>query len=164
MEAIDLLNDYIKMSIDMDVEPLTNSNSLKREHDVTVRNYNQWYRANRNAMIEDSFKKRSEHLQKYEYENDKYIVITPHCVNELLEEANNQRNCLACYADYYANGRAQIFFMRKKNQKDKSYISIELNQDLTEFRQVYYGCNRPVDNPDDLAFLKEWLAHIQTVK
>ena len=164
MEAIDLLNDYIKMSIDMNVEPLTNSNSLKREHDVTVRNYNQWYRANRNAMIEDSFKKRSEYLQKYEYENDKYIVITPHCVNELLEEANNQRNCLACYADYYAKGRAQIFFMRKKNQKDKSYISIELNQDLTEFRQVYYGCNRPVDNPDDLQFLNEWLEHIKTVK
>lgn len=163
-EAIDLLNDYIKMSTDMGVEPLTNSNSLKREHDVMARNYYQWYRANRDAETEEKFIKRSEKLQKYEYENGNFIIVTPHSVSELLEEANQQRNCLACYANSYASGRAQIFFMRKKNQKDNSYISIELNQDLTEFRQVYYACNRPVDKAEDLNFLNEWLEHIKTVK
>ena len=159
-EAIDLLNDYIKMSIDMGVEPLTNSNSLKREHDVMARNYYKWYRANRNAMIEEKFKARSEKLQKYEYENDKYIIITPHSVNELLEEANQQRNCLACYSDSYADGRAQIFFMRKKSNPNKSYISIEMNSDMTEFRQKYYACNQRVDKEEDLEFLNEWKEHI----
>lgn len=159
-DAIDLLNDYIKMSVDMGVEPLTNSNSLKREHDVMARNYYQWYRANRDRDTEEKFKARSLKLQKYEYENDKYIIVTPHSVNELLEEANQQRNCLACYANSYANGRAQIFFMRKKNAPEKSYISIEMSSDLTEFRQVYYACNRAVDNAQDLAFLNEWKEHI----
>lgn len=158
-EAIDLLNDYIKMSVDMGVEPLTNSNSLKREHDVTARNYNQWYRANRNVITEEKFKTRSQKLQKYEYENDKYIIVTPHSVSELLEEANQQRNCLACYADSYANGRAQIFFMRKKSNPTKSYISIEMSSDMTEFRQVYYACNQRVENEEELAFLKEWKEH-----
>lgn len=159
-DAIDLLNDYIKMSVDMGVEPLTNSNSLKREHDVMARNYYQWYRANRDRDTEEKFKARSLKLQKYEYENDKYIIITPHSVNELLEEANQQRNCLACYANSYANGRAQIFFMRKKSAPEKSYISIEMSSDMTEFRQVYYACNRAVDNAQDLAFLNEWKEHI----
>lgn len=159
-DAIDLLNDYIKMSIDMGVEPLTNSNSLKREHDVMARNYYQWYRANKDRDTEEKFKARSLKLQKYEYENDKYIIVTPHSVNELLEEANQQRNCLACYANSYANGRAQIFFMRKKSAPEKSYISIEMSSDMTEFRQVYYACNRAVDNAQDLAFLNEWKEHI----
>ena len=79
---------------------------------------------------------------------------------ELLEEANQQRNCLACYANSYANGRAQIFFMRKKSAPEKSYISIEMSSDMTEFRQVYYACNRAVDNAQDLAFLNEWKEHI----
>ena len=159
-EAIDLLNDYIKMSVDMGVEPLTNSNSLKREHDVMARNYYQWYRANRDKATEEKFKARSLKLQKYEYENDKYIIVTPHSVNELLEEANQQRNCLSCYANSYTNGRAQIFFMRKKNAPERSYISIEMSSDMTEFRQVYYACNRAVDNTQDLAFLNEWKEHI----
>lgn len=159
-DAIDLLNDYIKMSVDMGVEPLTNSNSLKREHDVMARNYYQWYRSNRNKETEEKFKARSLKLQKYEYENDKYIIVTPHSVNELLEEANQQRNCLACYADSYANGRAQIFFMRKKSAPERSYISIEMSSDMADFRQVYYACNRAVDNPQDLAFLNEWKEHV----
>lgn len=163
-EAIDLLNDYIKMSIDMGVEPLTNSNSLKREHDVMARNYYQWYRAHRDEETERKFIERSKKLQKYEYENDKYIIITPHSVSELLDEANQQRNCLACYANSYANGRAQIFFMRKKSAPERSYISIEMSSDLTEFRQVFYACNRKVDNPNDLAFLNKWKEHIATVK
>ena len=163
-EAIDLLNDYIKMSIDMGVEPLTNSNSLKREHDVMARNYWNWYRTNRNAETERKFVEVANKLQKYEYENDKYIIITPHSVSELLEEANQQRNCLACYADRYADGRAKIFFMRKKKNPEKSYISIEMSSDLTEFRQVYYACNRPVDNAEELAFLDKWKEHIKTVK
>lgn len=163
-EAIDLLNDYIKMSIDMGVEPLTNSNSLKREHDVMARNYWTWYRANRDAETEQKFVERSKVLQKYEYENDKYIIVTPHSVSELLEEANQQRNCLACYANNYANGRAKIFFMRKKSCPDRSYISIEMSGDLVDFRQVYYACNRRVENTEDLAFLEEWRKHIQTVK
>lgn len=162
--AIELLDAYIRMSIDLGVEPLTNSNSLKREHDVTARNHLQWWQKKRNTEYEKGFAEQSSKLQKFEFEDENYIAITPRTIDDLLNEASQQRNCLSCYTSYYAQGHAKIFFVRKKNEKEKSYISIEMDNDLTRFIQKFYSCNRPVDNPQDLAFLDKWLEHIQKVK
>ena len=81
-EALRILLDYLTMSIEMNVMPDTNSNSLKREHDVTVRNYNMVAQ----SIETEKFKKIAEKLKGYEYSDEKYCIIAPTCEQDLINE------------------------------------------------------------------------------
>lgn len=163
-EAIIILRDYIRMAIDCNVEPVTNSNSLKREHDVTNRNHQLILQAKREeyqASLGIPFKERSQELAKYEYKNDDLQVIVPKEMEDLLQEGRNNNNCVGGYIESFAKGRSNIFFIRKNDNPEKSYITIEVNNDFSGVRQAYYSSNREITNQQDIKFIDNWVEHIK---
>lgn len=163
-EAIILLRDYIKMSLECNVEPLTNSNSLKREHDVVMRNHYIILQAKREeyqASLGQPFIERSKELSKYEYENNELKVIVPKEMEDLLQEGRNNNNCVGGYIEQFAKGTSNIFFIRKQSELDKSYITIEVNNDFSGVRQAYYSSNREITKESDLNFIQSWINHIK---
>lgn len=76
----------------------------------------------------------------------------------ILIEGNQNRNCVGSYADRYAKGKSEIFFVRKKETPDKSYITIKTMNNATEIYQAYYSSNRTIDNQKDLNFLNKWIS------
>lgn len=163
-DSITILRDYLKMSLECNVEPLTNSNSLKREHDVVMRNYNiiqrekyNQHQAEKNKSLNNMINERLKTLQKYEYSDDYLQVIFPRNIDDLIQEGRNNHNCVASYIDRYASGKSNIGFIRKVDSPEDSYITIEVNSDFTKVNQAFYSSNRDITNPKDLRFINSWI-------
>lgn len=152
-EALQILQDYLTISIEMNVMPDTNSNSLKREHDVAVRNYNLIAQ----AIESEKFRKVAEKLKGYEYSDEKYCIIAPRCEQDLINEGKNNRNCVGSYIKYITKGQDMIFFMRRKSNPDKSMITIELSPNGKEVWQKFETANRDIEDPEKLAFIEKWM-------
>lgn len=60
------------------------------------------------------------------YEDDKYIIFPASSVNSLINESSQQSNCVRTYCDMVSNNECQIYFMRYKNNIEKSFITIEV--------------------------------------
>ena len=159
LDAIEILKDYVSMCKKMGVKPITDSNSLKREHDVMVRLYNQEAHDRITKKQQEGFKKMYSKLSKYEYENKDLIVVIPKEPADLVNEGRNNRNCVACYDDGYARGDSEIFFIRHKENKDRSYITVQTYDGGENIQQAYYACNMPITKSSDKKFIEEWLKH-----
>jgi len=159
-EAVIILRDYIRMALECGIEPVTNSNSLKREHDVAMRNHQIILEAKRKeyqASLGGLFRDRSKELEKYEYKGEDLQVIVPKEIEDLLQEGRNNNNCVGGYIERFAKGTSNIFFIRKNENPEKSYITIELNNDFSNYRQAYYSSNRDITDPKDLSFIRKWI-------
>ena len=77
----------------------------------------------------------------------------------MINEGIHNHNCVGSYVERYAKKEANIFFIRRHEEPEKSYITVELNGPCTEYRQALYGYNRSIYDKDDLGFIKQWLEH-----
>lgn len=165
-DSITILRDYIKMCLECNIEPLTNSNSLKREHDVVMRNYTLIQREKYNEKEEAkqiTYNKKIEDrlkiLEKYKYQDEELEVIFPKDIDDLFQEGRNNHNCVGSYCERYANGSSNIGFIRKKDNPEQSYITIEVNSDFTKVNQAFYSSNRDITSIRDLKFIESWIEH-----
>lgn len=165
-DALMILRDYIKMAIDCNIEPITNSNSLKREHDVVMRNYQILMREKRQEFqdkLGDLFQERGQKISEYEYSNRGLVVIAPKTIDDLLQEGSHNHNCVGSYVERFAKGQSNIFFIRKEETLEDSYITIEVNGDFTIVRQAFYSSNREITNLNDLKFIEEWIENNKSI-
>lgn len=161
-DAIVILRDYIKMALECGIKPLTDSNSLKREHDVVMRNHNILMQEKRKEFqdsLGDLFTGRGNELSKYEYANEDLMVIAPRYIDDLLKEGSNNHNCVGSYVERFAKSQSNIFFIRRKDNPDNSYITIEVNSDFNKVKQAFYSSNREITNQKDLDFINTWIEH-----
>ena len=63
------------------------------------------------------------------------------------------KNPFLCHSRHSSN----IFFIRKYDNPERSYITIELNNDFSDYRQAYYSSNRDITDPKDMNFIKKWI-------
>jgi hypothetical protein len=73
---------------------------------------------------EEDFKKRID----VEMENNfgDYCFVYPKSVQDIKDEAVQQNNCVASYIQRVIDGRCHILFLRKKDNLDKSLVTIEV--------------------------------------
>lgn len=72
------------------------------------------------------------------YEDDKYIIFPADSVEEMVNEATNQQNCLVMYCDPYSRGDSEIYFLREKNNINESLVTIEVkNRKVIQARCKY---------------------------
>ena len=165
-DSITILRDYIKMCLECNIEPLTNSNSLKREHDVVLRNYNLVQREKYNEKekekqitLNKKIEDRLKIIEKYKYKDNELEVIFPQNIEDLFQEGRNNHNCVGSYCDRYANGSSNIGFIRKIDNPEQSYITIEVNSDFTKVNQAFYSSNRDITSIRDIKFIESWIEH-----
>lgn len=152
-EAFILLNDYLSMCNQLQMEPRVDGDSLKREHDIAARNC----RNKRDEIISRDMQESCERMKKYNYTEGVYFVraITSH--DDLLDEANQQHNCVASYGRRIANGSSYIYVMREVANPEKSLITIELSPNGKTIRQKFLAYNRPIHNKSQSDFIERWL-------
>ena len=73
---------------------------------------------------------------KYEYEDDSLMVIVPASQEEIVNEGLVLHHCVATYADRHINGHAAIMFIRKKNEPNKPFYTMEINPTDNNIVQV----------------------------
>lgn len=64
------------------------------------------------------------------FENEKYCIVVPTTMEEFANEGNQQNNCVGSYYhDSIARGENLIYFIRKKENKEKSFETCRFNKD-----------------------------------
>lgn len=82
-----------------------------------------------------AYYKAQKHL---EWSDDTYSIIVPETVNDMIEEAIQQNNCLRTYIGSVLEGQTSIFFLRKKKFPDESLVTIEVTRgELVQAKAKY---------------------------
>lgn len=139
-EAITILKDYVRMCKDMDVEWEKYPKSLKKDHDIALRNYN----TKKDEIKQKKFAEvvEKEDYQRFVYKKDKeYTIVVPKEVKDIISEGESLSHCVASYVDDIIDGRCKIIFMRNKDSLDKSLLTIEIRNN-ENIRQIRGQSNR----------------------
>lgn len=162
-EALQLLYDYLNMCQSLGMTPRTDGDSLKREHDIAAR----LCREKRNEVQAEKMRQFKEQqkreiaegnlkLSRGSYREKVYFVEPILDYDTLLDEANQQHNCVASYADSITKGESRIFTLRETAHPDKSLVTIELSPDCRTIRQKLLAYNQPIRNRSITEFIERW--------
>lgn len=97
---------------------------------------------------------------KYEYlEDDKYVVLVPSGIREIVDEGRSLHHCVAGEERYYDRINRQesyIFFLRKKEDISKPYYTLEVEPGGTVRQKRTEYDRQKSDIKDIETFLKRW--------
>lgn len=114
-------------------------------------------RVRQDIIDAEGFENAVTEMKKYEWKPDgsKWQIICPNNKEDMIDEANQQQNCLASYVSKVAEGTSKIYFLRSSNSdmKDKSIVTIETVDDRVV--QVKARNNREASK-EHLDFIKMW--------
>jgi len=115
-------------------------------------------RVRQDIIDADGFENEVEEMKNYEWKPDgyKWQIICPKNKEDMIDEANQQQNCLASYVSRVADGTSRIYFLRssKNEDSDKSVVTIETTPD-NKIVQVKARNNREASK-EHLNFIKMW--------
>ena len=75
---------------------------------------------------------------RYEMETEELLIRLPECAHEIRKEGNAQHHCVATYMDRMVAGETCILFIRKEEEPDKSYYTVEVrNDEVIQVRGKY---------------------------
>lgn len=156
-EAITILSDYYRMAEKLHYD-LKNKNilfpsSLKKEHDIAVFSYN---------AIEEELKKEEFHDSVKSYKYLEYAqtkksglkVITPNEPSDIIGEGKSLHHCVASYVSTVQNRATRIMFIRRKENPQESFYTVEINNDdvVIQLR----GLQNCKPTAEVKAFVEEW--------
>ena len=116
----------------------------------------EWYIEHEWGIDKRLCDKVSRYQDKYFYETSEYIVYMPASLRELLNEAENQHNCLYQYVlDAACDDEIFILFVRERGKEKDSLITVEVQDGM--INQAYKAYNRN-PNEKERGFLEEYAA------
>lgn len=124
---------------------------LKARHDYLVELGNK--RADEERLkgyskLDQQIKERLPETKRYFWENDKYMIIPAGSCKELMIEGRTLHHCVG-RGDHYmkkmAAGESWILFLRKKENLEKAYYTVEISMRDDRILQYYSEFDRQPD-------------------
>lgn len=153
MFDVDMYIDYLRFIKDLQLDIKNKKylfpKNLKAEHDK----YEKQVKLRKSQILRRKIKERYDTLKDNTYKNKKYIVFPAKSVKELEDESKQQDNCVRTYAERYANGNCDIYFMRENNNIKKSLVTVEVRKNkVVQSRTKYNEKTTKTQNK----FLEKW--------
>lgn len=148
-EYYDYINMAIEMGYDLSNKKVLYPDNFMQEHD---RLYIQ-YGVLSNPEIVNNISTISNVSKFNIYEDEKYIIFPADTIESMIDEGSQQHNCLRTYISSYSDNLCQIYFMRLKKEKTKSFVTIEVrNNRIVQARAKFN------DEPSKeiMNILKKW--------
>lgn len=123
--------------------------NLKEEHDKLEKQFE----LQSKLIIQKAISKRAKELSPNKYQNNKFIILPAPSLKALQNESKQQSNCVRTYAEKYANGNCDIYFMRDIKKPRKSLVTVEVKNNSIVQSRIKYN-NDP--NEKQMKFLSEW--------
>lgn len=150
--------DYKRMCNELGIKFDKSPEYLIQNHDMVAK----LYRENQAKLMEEK-RKREElgaleiinECKKYNFEDDEFFIRSVENRNDITDEASQQHNCVASYWSRVSRGETMIFFMRRKSNPEKSYVTVELTYDI-RIQQAYLKGNQIITDIKTNNFLKTW--------
>ena len=111
------------------------------------------YRINSEKIIQDGIKKRGKELAINKYQDKVFVIIPADSLKSLQNESEQQSNCVKTYAEKYAQGKCDIYFMRNVDKPKKSLVTVEVKNNRVVQSRTKYNHN---PNEEQLKFLANW--------
>lgn len=126
--------------------------NLTAAHNICVRNI----KISDDSELSAKFEAKVKELEPLDFEGKEFIITHPHTVKELVYEGNTLEHCVATYAKTIANGLTRVMFLRKADEPDVPFVTIEIDDDfnVTQVKEKY---DIDVTDPDILEFIKRWV-------
>lgn len=122
---------------------------LKTDHDKLVMKYNLWKRYKDDLAI----LKLTDEYKKLAFTGKDCSIILPKNSADIVDEGVQMSNCVGTYVKRIAEGDTFVCFMRKNEDLDHSYVTIEVNNG--KVCQVKGFANRVTTKEED-DFVKKW--------
>ncbi len=122
----DYIRDCKTLEMDLTKENVIFPKNLYRAHQNTIKQIEYKENQELNLKIEKRLKKLSE---KYSFESGGLIIRPAADTKELIEEGKALHHCVGGYAKRYAKGETIILVVRKAEEVDKPYYTVEINND-----------------------------------
>lgn len=156
------LNDYWDMLREIQngmPESLIYPKNLIRAHDLALLRQKEKVDPNINKKIED-YAASLDYLSFTDEEMGLFIRV---CANqtELIKEGRFLDHCVGRYASDFSKKKTCILFIRKIENPDIPYYTLEYRDGIVIQNRGKKNCNR---TPEIIAFEKEWLDHIEKIK
>ena len=97
-------------------------------------------------------------MELLEYKGIKYSIICPKTAADVVDEAQQQSNCLASYVSKIINGECMVLFCRRTDEPDRSLVTIEILANGA-LGQVKARFNRAPD-PEVRDFIEKWYNNV----
>lgn len=146
---------------DIDLYACKDVNELHRYHDMLIeinitdkeaRDKEEQKRLNKLAA-----KLYDQRKEKFEYADDNFSIVVPKEMNKITKEGVHLHHCVGGYVSRVAEGKTNILFLRKNEEIDISFFTIEINNH-NEIIQIHGLYNRWLGNePDAVKFVIDWI-------
>ncbi len=126
--------------------------NLTKAHDEVMR----YYEDKKNAIITQNISEYAKELEKLSFKRNGLIIFPAKSQEELIEESKVLEHCVRKYAKNVADRKTSIFFIRKINNKNKPYVTLELKQNcVVQCRGYKNNVKSPLDKKVK-QFVNEW--------
>ena len=149
------IEDYARMMSEIHPKYDKYPRNFLTTHVIACRNYNRL----KQQFDEKSFQNRRN--PKYECKIGKYIFLYPEKIDDIRSEAVSQNNCVASYVQSVIDGKCHILFMRKKEEPDKSLVTIEVKNN--KIVQAKGRFNRDLTNEEEVT-VEKWNTKFENMK
>lgn len=133
--------------------------NLKAAHDQVM----DAQKAKENAALYELFLKRAVELEPLSFELNGLLIRPCQTETELIREGKDLHHCVASYAKNHAEGKTAILFIRKVEEPDTPFFTLEFDEKTKKVKQ-----NRGLRNcertPEVKEFEKVWLDHVRRAK
>lgn len=148
--GITLLRDYNIAMRMLGLKPEKYPKSLKLAHDVAAIRYAQ----KKDQILEDNLKKKLEEAAQKEAKiNKEFCIVAPKAAADFDLEHEALGHCIHTYKQRVAEGRSNIFFLRKAEEPEQPLVTVEVRKD--EVVQARGAGNRSLQEKERKA-LEAW--------
>jgi hypothetical protein len=152
----DYIRDCKKLGYDLNIEYLVFPKNLEEEHIKTIK----LIKYKENEELDKKIKKRLKTLNKFYFEYKDLFIRPAGSTKELIEEGKVLHHCVGNYIKDYVEGRTNIFFIRKKEEPETPFYTVEIGKswrtgDLIIRQCRSYKNTTPEENND--LFVKEFI-------
>lgn len=148
-----LYRDYLgfasQLGLDLKNKRYLFPNKLKTMHDK----YEKQVEIMKQQKLLESILKRVKKLEKNTFKDKDFIIFPASSVESLIDESKQQNNCVRTYAEKYANGDCDIYFMRKVDNPKISLVTVEVKDNKVVQKRTK---NNEKTNKKQDKFLNIW--------
>lgn len=154
-----IFHDYLNMCDLMNIKPDKFPKDVKKAHD----NVQSAFRAKENEMSDKAIRTLADEAKKYLpktklYEEGEYVILLPNSVSDVVQEGQAQHNCVGSYVDRIVKKRSLVFFIRRKEDPNQSFITAEFAHG--KLNQIFYKNNRAVYDKDILSIANDYVKNL----
>lgn len=121
----DYLNQCIRLKYDMTDTLITKPKNLNEAHERLTN----IIKIKADELAQHELEERNKKLVKMEYIDEErgLQIVIPQSVQEIINEGKRLNHCVGSYADRHAKGRLTILFLRKANEPNVPYYTMEVS-------------------------------------